>query len=130
MLRDWSVERNPASADRTFDILAVLPLAGGNKAELWVECKGDPRPSQFPYVNVRNQVDHQTKRLSRVPVFAAPYISPNMATVCWEHGWSWFDLAGNYRLSVPGALFLERTGQEPVHATPKPAATLVGLHGW
>jgi hypothetical protein len=123
-LRDWSVERNPAAAERAFDILAVLPLGGGNKAELWVECKSDPRPSQFPYVNIRNQFSAQRNRLSRVPVFAAPYISPNMARVCWEHGWSWFDLAGNYRLSVPGSLFLERTGQEPIHAAPKPTANL------
>jgi len=123
-LRDWSVERNPADADRAFDILAVLPFANSNRAELWVECKADPRPSQFPYVNVRNTFSIERKRLSRIPVFAAPYISPNMAKACWDHGWSWFDLAGNYRLSVPGLLFLERTGQEPVHGSPKPAANL------
>ena len=37
-----------------------------------------------------------------VPVLALPWVSPRMAELCAEHGWSWFDLAGNYRLDVPG----------------------------
>lgn len=123
-LKGWNVERNPAASERVFDIEATVPLPGGVTAELWVECKADPRPSQFPYVSVTNEFGPQGKRRSRIPVFAAPYISPNMAKVCWDHNWSWFDLAGNCRLSVPGAFYLERTGQKPVREPSRPSANL------
>ena len=41
-------------------------------------------------------------------------VSPRMAALCQENGWSWFDLAGNCRLDVPGVLLIERSGKEPV----------------
>ena len=109
-LAGWSLERFPTISDRGFDFLVKLPLPKGGKAELWVECKTDPRPSQFPY----SQVASEAKR-PPVLVFAAPFISPRMAAVCVENGWSWFDLAGNCRIDVPGALHLERVGQKPMH---------------
>jgi hypothetical protein len=59
-----------------------------------------------------------------VPVLALPWVSPRMAELCAEHGWSWFDLAGNHRLDVPGLLHLQHTGNEPVHARPRPTANL------
>src|SRR5688572_31469170 len=100
-LERWRVERNPPAADRRFDILATVPLDPNTTAQLWIECKADPRPSQFPYVNVSNAFTPNGKR-HRIWVFAAPHISPNMARICQEHGWSWFDLAGNCYLNVPG----------------------------
>jgi rhodanese-related sulfurtransferase len=47
-----------------------------------------------------------------------------VAELCAEHGWSWLDLAGNHRLDVPGLLRLQHTGNEPVHARPRPTANL------
>jgi hypothetical protein len=44
--------------------------------------------------------------------------------LCAEAGWSWFDLAGNHRLDVPGRLHLERTGSLPVQVRPRPTANL------
>jgi hypothetical protein len=73
---------------------------------------------------VKNQFGPQGKRKIQVAVFAAPFISPNMGKVCRDHNWSWFDLAGNCYLSVPGAFQLERSGQEPVHEPPRPSANL------
>ena len=86
-LRDWQIERNPAAFDRAFDIEAVLPLPGGVTAELWVECRSDPRPSQFPYVVVTNDFQPQGKRRTRIPVFAtsgesASLTSPGRASCC------------------------------------------------
>ncbi|MGA2865087.1 MAG: hypothetical protein ABSF95_11460 [Verrucomicrobiota bacterium] len=123
-LKDWKVQRALAAFrdDAGFDITATLPLPGGITAELHVECKADPRPSQFPYVDVTHYYQPASK--PQVFVFAAPYISPRMAEICQKHGWSWFDLAGNYRLSVPGVLHLERTGQEPVHGPQRRSANL------
>jgi hypothetical protein len=124
-MRSLRISRNPSVAERAFDIQATWPLSTGGRAELWVDCHADPRPSQFPYAAFQQGFDSNKKRaFIRVPVFAAPYISPRMAEVCWKHNWSWFDLAGNCRLSVPGALYIERTGFESVHARPRPTANL------
>jgi hypothetical protein len=124
-LKGGPVERNPAPYDRAFDILAVATLPGGVTVEFWIECKSDPRPARFPYVNIENSFDTKGKKTIRVPVFAAPYISPNMGQVCFDHNWSWFDLAGNYNVSVPGVPFrLQRSGQVPVHETSRPKANL------
>lgn len=123
-LRDWSVEINPAPFDRAFDILARIPLPHANSsAELWIECKDLPRPSRFPYVSLQNDFSGG-KRTTRVPVLAAPFISPRMSELCRKHGWSWFDLAGNCRLNVPNAFLIERAGHDPVHQPPTPQANL------
>ena len=119
------VWRNPATSDKAFDIMGELRLPrSGDKIELWVECKNLPRPSQFPFVSLRNKFLEDGSKETRVPVLAAPYISPRMAELCEEHGWSWYDLAGNCRLVVPGSVYVERTGNKPVHSRPKPKANL------
>jgi len=53
-----------------------------------------------------------------------PYISPRVAQLCAEHGWSWYDLAGNCRLNVPGLLYIERSGQMPASPAMRPHANL------
>jgi hypothetical protein len=119
------VWRNPAASDRPFDIMGELRLPRTkDRVELWVECKELPRPSQFPFVNLRNRFFEDGSRETVVPVLAAPHISPRMAELCEKHGWSWFDLAGNCRLVLSGALYIERTGLAPVHKRPKPKANL------
>jgi hypothetical protein len=122
-LQGWSVEVNPAPFDHVFDIRAHIPLLHGNSAELWVECKELPRPSRFPYVKLQNHFS-EGKRSTRVPVLAAPFISPRMAELCQKHGWSWFDLAGNCQLNVPNVFLIERTGKHPVHESPMPQVNL------
>jgi hypothetical protein len=47
-----------------------------------------------------------------------------MAALCQRHGWSWFDLAGNCRLEIPGALLIERIGNEPVKPERRSGANL------
>lgn len=119
------VWRNPAASDRPFDIMGELELPRSkDRVELWVECKELPKPSQFPFVNLRNRFFEDGSRETVVPVLAAPHISPRMAELCEEHGWSWFDLAGNCRLVLSGALYIERTGIASVHKRPKPKANL------
>lgn len=123
-LKDWEVAREPVAPEHGFDFKATLPLPGGGIAELWVVCKANPRPYQFPYVRTKDYPGVQGKRLNRVWVFAAPHLSPRMAQLCQEQGWSWFDLAGNCHLSVPDVFQLERTGQDPIHKFPKSGANL------
>jgi len=120
-LTGWDVEVNDPGAD--FDLLARLPLKGGGKAALCVECKRELRPSQF------SQLIGRTFSLAGnfkvvVPVLALPWISPRLEQLCLENGWSWFDLAGNHRLDVPDFLLLLRSGNPPVHGRPRVAANL------
>lgn len=118
-LADWSVQHFPTLNDQGFDFLVKLPLPKGGHAELWVQCKSDPRPSQFPYAYVASQ-----GKRPPVLVFAAPLISPRLAEVCQQAGWSWFDLAGNHHLDVPGLLRLQHKGNASVHKRPSPTANL------
>ena len=118
-LRGWSIRNFPSDLDHGFDLLVTLSLPHSRPVDLWVQCKAEPRPSQFPYSQVVSKVPPEP-----VLVFAAPIISPRMAEVCRESGWSWFDLAGNCRIEVPGLLQLQHTGRAPVHQTPKPIANL------
>ena len=118
------VETNPAPFDRAFDLLAHFQVPRGSRIELWVECRLEPRPSQFPYVAIRREFEARTTKRVRVPVFAAPYISSRMAEICETHGWSWFDLAGNCRMTVPDLFHLERRGNPSVWQRPRPVANL------
>jgi len=47
-----------------------------------------------------------------------------MAALCQEHGWGWYDLAGNCHLEIPGLLLIERSGNEPLKAPPRSRANL------
>jgi hypothetical protein len=120
-LQGWTVQSFPTNSKlgRGFDLIVKLPLQNHTQVELWVQCVSDPRPSQFPYMYTASEANPKPVR-----VFAAPFISPRIAEVCQENGWSWFDLAGNCRLDIPGILRLERSGKPPVHARYRPIANL------
>jgi hypothetical protein len=49
-LRGWQVQHVGGAAEAEFDLLATLPLPGGGKAALCVECKRALRPSVFRMV--------------------------------------------------------------------------------
>jgi len=123
-LEDLKISENPAPYDRAYDLIAQFHAQDGARIELLVECKAEPRPSQFPAVAVKREFEKGHTKRARAWVFAAPHLSPRMREVCESHGWSWFDLAGNCRISIPGVIHLERTGNPPVHSRPKPTANL------
>ena len=118
-LEHGPVQRFPSINDRGFDLRVDLKVRGRSKVQLWVQCKAEPRPSQFPSACVLGEAAHPPVRM-----LAAPFISPRMAEVCKDEGWSWFDLAGNYRLDVPGLLHVQHTGSPPAHRRPRPTANL------
>lgn len=122
-LRGWEVKHLGGNSDAGFDLLATLPLPDGGKAALCVECKRELRPSVFRQVAARTFSPAGRPKVI-VPVLALPSVSPRIAELCEEHGWGWFDLAGNHRLDVPGLLRLKDTSHEPVHEAPKAAANL------
>lgn len=120
----WEVSHHPAAFHRAFDFQAAARKPHGPRIEFWVECKAEPRPVHFPHVTLERRFTEEKLSIVRVPVLAAPVIGPRMAEVCWDHGWSWFDLAGNCRLNVPGWLYIERQGIKSEHRRPRPAANL------
>jgi hypothetical protein len=123
-ISDWTVDTNPAPFNRAFDLLATGKSPHGPIIELWVDCRSDPRPSRFPYVAIEREFEKESTKVVRASVFAAPYISPRMAEICEDHGWSWFDLAGNCKITVPTFLHIERHGNKPAHQPHRPLANL------
>lgn len=122
-LRGWQVERVNKATDAGFDLLVTLPLPTGGKAALCVECKQELRPSTFRMVAEKTFSPRGRPKVI-VPVLALPFVSPRVAELCVEHGWSWYDLAGNHRLDIPGLLHFQHTGNEPAHKPPRPIANL------
>jgi hypothetical protein len=120
--------------DQGVDFIASVQVPNGPKLELLVEYKAHPRPSlvpesphraEMPAVSITRDfnTDHTIQRI-QAWIFAAPFVSPRLAEVCWDRGWGWFDLAGNCRISVPGLLYLDRKGAPPVHRASRPGVNL------
>ena len=117
--------------DQGIDFIASLQMPDGPSLEFLVECNSQPRPSQVRYsdvpsVSIKRDFDKETHKVRRSQswIFAAPFVSPRLAEVCWDRGWGWFDLAGNCRIGVPGLLYLDRKGNQPVHRPSRPDANL------
>jgi hypothetical protein len=123
-LREIRLSDNPAPFDRAFDWMASFRVPQGPEVELWIDCRAEPRPAHFPYVSVDRAFEAETTKRVRIRVFGAPHLSPRMRELCEKHGWSWYDLAGNCHINVPGVIYLERTGNAPVHRKAKPKTNL------
>lgn len=122
-LKGWKVGRVGDSTEAGFDLLATVPIPGGGQAALCVECRSELRPNVFR-MNADKAFSPGGQSKVVIPVLALPWVSPRVAELCAEHGWSWFDLAGNHRVEIPGVLRLQHTGNDPVHGRPRPAANL------
>ncbi|HTB80643.1 MAG TPA: hypothetical protein VK717_07125 [Opitutaceae bacterium] len=135
---DSKVDVSDSSArEQGIDFIAKLKVPNGPKLEFLVECKAQPRPSLIPEVpggiraaNVpavsidRRFNPDRSLQSVRSWVYAAPFVSPRLAEVCWERGWGWFDLAGNCRIAVPGLFYMDRKGNQPVHQTSRAEGNL------
>jgi hypothetical protein len=122
-LPNHKLEDVSASPDAGFDFLVTFPSPEGGKVTLCVECKSEMRPRTFRMV--AEKVFRPPGRPKVIiPVLAVPWVSPGVAEVCQANLWSWFDLAGNYYLDVPGMLRISHTGNEPEPGRPRPSANL------
>jgi hypothetical protein len=122
---DWlaGAKVEPAAPDAGVDLLATVPLPGGGTVVLCVECKSELRPSVFrQWAGKEFKLPGRPLKIAKV--LALPFVSDRIAGLCVEYGWSWFDLAGNYRLDIPGVLRLAHSGNAPEHKRPRPAANL------
>jgi hypothetical protein len=110
---EWTAERVPSD----WDFSVSRSGRGAEKVRLCVKCKTVAfRPSQFP--GIGDSSCPGGKGIASARVLAVPRVSSRMAVLFRQHGWSWYDLAGNCRLEVPGVLLIERSGRESA----KPAA--------
>lgn len=123
-LEDIRLSDNSAPYQRDFDWLARFKVPNGPEVLLYIDCHADPRPVHFPYVPIEREFDEGTTKQIRARVFGAPYLSPRMRELCEKHGWGWYDLAGNCRITIPGVIHLERTGSAPVQKRPRAVANL------
>jgi hypothetical protein len=130
---DIAIDEQP-SLQVGIDFIARMKITDGPLLEFYVECKSQPRPSQVPdirfadvpAVGISRDFDKVSHKELRVHswVFAAPFVSPRLGEVCRERGWGWFDLAGNCRITIPGLLYLDRKGNQPVHRSSRPETNL------
>lgn len=122
-LQKWRVEREVKAAHSSWDLMASGPLPAGGKGVLCVECKGaNFQPNQF--TSLANRPCSAGKNVITSRVLAMPRVSPRMAALCRQHGWSWYDLAGNCRLEIPGVLLIERSGRPAVKLESRIGANL------
>jgi hypothetical protein len=121
-MREWQMER-PCAGGEAFDFRCFGPMPETRNASLFVVCRTlNFQPSQFKAI-----ADRPVPHTSLGPcarVLAAPRVSSRMAELCSAHGWSWYDLAGNCRLEVPGLFLIERAGNRPVEPRPRTSANL------
>jgi hypothetical protein len=122
-LDGWQIQRVDSRVDEGADMRASVPLPGGGTATLFVVCQRELRPGSFGKL-LEKKFSPTPKKSVVVPVLAQPWVSPRLAAICEEHGWSWFDLAGNCRLDVPGLLQIHHNGNKPTDKRPRPTANL------
>jgi hypothetical protein len=120
-VRRQMVERSAADeADAMFRVI----IENGGSAELRVHVKKDLRPAAFPAWAAQRGLGTSKSAVRAASVLAMASVSPRLADLCREAGWSWYDLAGNCRIDVPGILHVERTGIAPAWRPPRPRANL------
>ena len=92
--------------DYAADLVARLD-ASGDRHILVCEVKssGQPRHVRPALLQLRDHVERQMS--GAVPVFIAPYLSPEAQALCREYDVGFIDLEGNARLAF-GGVFIER----------------------
>ena len=121
----WEMDLEAAPSDRSharFDARVTLHPRTGKPVVFLVDVKRDLRPALFQAWEAKYSEVARSRRAT--PVLGLPSVSPRIAELCRDAGWSWFDLAGNCWIDVPGLLHVERTGREPVRPVRRAAANL------
>lgn len=99
------IETEASNRDRGVDVVAHIEV-GGKPHTLVCEVKstGQPRHVRTALLQLRNYVAHHERS---IPVFVAPYLSPESQALCREGGVGFLDLEGNVRIVFDG-IFIER----------------------
>lgn len=101
-----SVDQQVSAAAEEVDILVHLEAAGQPRMlACEVKSSGQPRYVRAALLQLRNYVARKAQ--GAIPVFIAPYLSPNAQSLCREEGVGFLDLEGNVHLSFDG-IFIDR----------------------
>ena len=100
------IEQEALAPDHGVDIVAHIE-ASGTRHTLVCEVKssGQPRHVRLALLQLRDFVMNRAK--DAIPVFMAPYLSPEAQALCREQEVGYLDLEGNARLTF-GSVFIER----------------------
>ncbi|WP_240547372.1 type IV toxin-antitoxin system AbiEi family antitoxin [Mesorhizobium tianshanense] len=101
-----SIEVGSGSFDREIDILAHVSAFG--RAHILVcevKSSGQPRHVHSGLLQVQRAIRHIGK--GAIPVFIAPFLSPEAQALCQEENVGFLDFEGNCRLVFDG-IFIER----------------------
>lgn len=123
-LRSAEVERRSEPRGRRWDRTVHVTLPGTSRAEFRIEFKFDLRPSTFLESLGAHTLANMYDKHIVVHVLGMPWVSPRVAELCEANGWSWYDLAGNYHIEIPGRVLLRHTGNPPHEKLPRPSANL------
>ncbi len=101
-----SVDQQVSAAGEGVDILVHLEAAGQPRMlACEVKSSGQPRYVRAALLQLRNYVARKAQ--GTIPVFVAPYLSPNAQSLCREEGVGFLDFEGNAHLSFDG-IFIDR----------------------
>lgn len=107
-----SIEQQVAAAGETGNILVHLEAAGQPRLLVCdVKSNGQPRYVRVALLRLRSYVVREAQ--GAIPVFAAPYLSPNAQSLCREEGVGFVDLEGNAHLSFDGIYIDRQVANKP-----------------
>jgi hypothetical protein len=105
VVEDVQHERD-GGPDRGADLLAHVSV-GGRRHTLvcQVKSEGQPRHVRLGLLQLRNYTAHFDR--AAVPIFVAPYLSPDAQALCNDNGVGFLDLVGNASI-IFDSVFIER----------------------
>ena len=119
-LGDVRLQAPPRSTPDEADAIVHVRGTKGRDVELRVHVKKELRPGAFSaWIKPHTLADAKS-----ASILAMPFVSSRIADLCKQAGWSWYDLAGNCRIDVPGLLHVERVGIPPIKRPPRASANL------
>lgn len=105
-IRVDNIEIEAQTPDREIDILARINVSDKPRILVCeVKASGQPRHVRAGLLQLRNYVAHLGN--NAIPIFIAPYLSPEAQALCKENKVGFLDLVGNARLVFDG-VFIER----------------------
>lgn len=100
------VEQQALNAHHDVDVVAHIEVFGRpHTLACEVKSTGQPRHVRMALLQLRSYVAHHQQ--APIPVFIAPYLSPDAQALCREQDVGFLDLEGNARL-VFDSVFIER----------------------
>lgn len=112
IIRMESLEADLEGADRGVDILAHLNVSDRpHMLVCEVKSNGQPRNVRAALLQLRNYVAHLDREA--VPMFIAPYLSPEAQALCKENNVAFLDLVGNARIAFDNVFIERRVSDRP-----------------